>query len=202
MTLDLTCLNEFYSDIDRLRSNRLGPVIEEPRETRNKMIEFLVNNIDSKGDVLDLFSGDAVVPMALMYLQKEKRIDRKISRFYLLDNNRQKGLELSIDYANHFELRRYFTFLEKDINNPGWSINLTDKRINSCFMIDSVNYTVPEILIPEIRAIAPQLYVVQAGEIGKAFDSELNKYFKVKKQGIIPNSSVSDLRYRVAKSIP
>ncbi|MBT3405654.1 hypothetical protein HN419_00645 [Candidatus Woesearchaeota archaeon] len=132
-------LDEFYREIEGNRDKFLGrKVAPEPRAWRNEMIQFVLRSLPERAVIADLFSGDAVVPMALLYLQKHYDDVNGIDHVYLVDNNREGCFDLLQTNANHFGVEDRATTVRDMAEKPGLIDTLDG--VNAVTLIDSVVY--------------------------------------------------------------
>jgi len=133
-------LEEYYAKLTENRNRHYGcDHGDEPVRWRNPMIRYMLESVPEDSVVADWFTGDAVVPMAILFLQKQFPELRKIRRLYTIDNDEDGGYGLITRNLEDFGIDTPVTM----IGNDCW---LTAKEppfgddIGVSMLVESVGY--------------------------------------------------------------
>jgi hypothetical protein len=188
MGVDLSCLEEFYSIVEDSRMKHLGygenlrKDNTEKRGFRNAMISFLEENVKEGSVYVDLFSGDAVVPLALLYLSNEFSSFKDVGKIYAVDSDERGALGLVKVNAEFFGLGKKIIPVKSDVCDQ----NLVFvEPVESSFMTDISGYVSDfrcvrraEEFFFNARRFSKNAFASQAGfDFGQRFFCESKKFF-------------------------
>jgi len=188
MGVDLSCLEEFYCRIENNRMDILGYSESlrhenmELRGVRNAMVSFLEENVKDEGVYVDLFSGDAVVPLALLHLSKEFSDCKKIGKIYAVDNGSDGSFGLIMKNAEFFGLEKKLVPVKRDVLDPTLFF---DEPVDSSFLTHASFYIFddkyikdPAVFFMNLGRLSGTVLASQAGQdFDEKFVKGLDDYF-------------------------
>jgi hypothetical protein len=188
MGVDLSCLEEFYGIVENTRMKNLGYSEHlrkdnmEKRGFRNAMVSFLEDNVVDDGVYVDLLCGDAIVPLAMLYLSKEFSSFKRVGKIYAVDKDNSGALSLVKANASFFGLEKKIVPVKGDVCDE----NLVfAEPIHSSLMTDSAGYVSDmryvydvEMFFFNSRRLSKNVFASQAGfDFGQVFFDGTKKFF-------------------------
>jgi len=192
-------LKDFYKTIEENRNKYYGRDMgKEPVELRNAMIGYLLEHIPEGSIWFDLFTGDGVVPLALLHLQEQGLAPRvkelwvttyqaqdtpHLTQYPLVqvdaglaepDVNKPDGRLVKIN-AEALGIKTPIVYVDVDLNGPFWHDEITPRNlVGVATLIDSAKYVkCPMLFFDELNKrlsnFKSRVHVLQAGKIPPSF---------------------------------
>lgn len=192
-------LLDFYKVIESQRdeyfSRNMGL---EPLFLRNAMIDFLINNLQENSVIADMLSGELIVPLAILFLQKHSQM-RKIGRVYAIDDNQMNCFGLAKRHIDYFGLGSFVTAVEINVNDPSLVDLLNEKRkgesINATTVIEGSRYALAYSFFDNLASISPLNLTVQDGYIPMSYTAQLGQRFSLEQGKVQGHVHAKDINY-------
>jgi len=183
------CMDAFEFHRNRRMGGDMG---SEDYAAREAMLRYLWDAIPDGSSVADVFSGDGVVPVTILYMQEQFGC-KKIGKLYCIDDNRMGGFDIMAGVAGSLRVQRP-EMVEADANDCAWTKRVG--RVDVATVIDVMNREcmyAPMLAISNIRDVTDHLEVVQAGPIHDSYIAELED------AGFAVNEGRNGINYATAR---
>jgi len=134
-----TELDDFYKPFKENRDRFFGgDTGQDAVHWRNQMIAYLLERLQPGAVCLDLMAGDALVPLAILFLQKQDPSLRKVEKVYAVDNNHDGAFDLIMQNAGYFGLKDAIVPVMKDAEDRELAKYVPGVNVSTC--IEGINH--------------------------------------------------------------
>ncbi len=194
-------LQDFYSMIEANRNAHYNRDMgKEPIHFRNPMIKYLIDNLEDDSLAVDMFCGDLVVPLAILYLQKETGKFSKIRKVYAVDGDQDGGFDLVSQNSRYFGLESQVVPVLSDVSDNGLVKQIEEKPDISLVIEGSRYVLVPSYVwdamgfFNNLSKLAPVNFTIQVGYIPIDYTKTYEYIFDFEK-GTINTSKGDNINY-------
>ena len=194
-------LVDFYEAIESNRNRHYKENHgEEPTYFRNPMIKFLLEHLEDESVAADMLSGDIVVPLAILYLQKEIPELRKLRKVYAVDNDADGGFELIRKNAEYFGFESQVVPIKADAGEDSLVSKIEEKAdvttvIEGSRYVDQGYVHDSDQFFNNLAVLAPLNFTIQVGFIPFGYTEKLEKRFEVE-EGLIKKVRGQPINYQ------
>jgi len=193
-------LLDFYQNIDLVRKKAKFTNREtEAVYARNAMVDFLLDNLTDDSTVVDMMSGELIVPLAVLFLQKEDTRLHALKTVYAVDDNNMSGLYLMEKHIEHFGMQDQVVQIRMSVNDPSLVERIGELTehglVDATTVIDGSRYPVKESFFDNLAKISPVNLTVQWSFIPIHYKQQLAKRFDLEQGTVKGHVQVNDIQW-------
>jgi hypothetical protein len=164
-------MRDFYAAIGRNRAASRAATTTELEPQRNITIVQFVEGMKSYSQnplsCLDVLSGDCIVPLAALYLQKQGVIpETLIDELFAVDDNKREGIDLMVNHAKSLGVESKLHPVQANFYEIGeWRQKLPSEGVGVVSAINANDHSGSfpiSIFLESARAASEKLFVAQA----------------------------------------